>query len=61
MMGVWFLSVAVGDIIAGWTAGLFSTMPLPRLFGTISAAMFAAGVILALLVRPIQRLMGGVQ
>jgi proton-dependent oligopeptide transporter, POT family len=61
MMGVWFLSVAVGDIIAGWTAGLFSTMPLPLLFGTVAGAMFAAAVILALLVRPIRRLMGAVQ
>jgi POT family proton-dependent oligopeptide transporter len=60
MMGVWFLSVAVGDIIAGWTAGLFSTMPLPLLFGTVAGAMLVAAAILALLVRPVQRLMGGV-
>jgi POT family proton-dependent oligopeptide transporter len=58
MMGIWFLSVAVGDIIAGWTAGLFSTMPLPLLFGTVAVAMFAAALVLALLVRPIKRLMG---
>jgi len=60
MMGVWFLSVAVGDIIAGWTAGLFSTMPLPLLFGTVSGAMSVAAAILAMLVRPIKGLMGGV-
>jgi POT family proton-dependent oligopeptide transporter len=60
MMGVWFLSVAVGDIIAGWTAGLFSTMPLPLLFGTVAGAMLVAAAILAALVRPIKRLMGGV-
>jgi POT family proton-dependent oligopeptide transporter len=61
MMGVWFLSVAVGDVIAGWTAGLFSTMALPTLFGTVAATMLAAAFILVLLVRPIRRLMGGVK
>jgi POT family proton-dependent oligopeptide transporter len=52
------VGLSVGDIIAGWTAGLFSTMPLPLLFGTVAAAMFAAALVLALLVRPIKRLMG---
>ena len=61
MMGVWFWSIAVGDIIAGWTAGLFSTMPLPRLFGTVAAVTLGAAVVLVLLIRPIRRLMGGVQ
>ena len=61
MMGVWFWSIAVGDIIAGWTAGLFSTMPLPRLFGTVAAVTLAAAVVLVLLIWPIRRLMGGVQ
>jgi POT family proton-dependent oligopeptide transporter len=61
MMGVWFLSVAVGDIIAGWTAGFFSTMPLPTLFGTVAVGTLAAAMVLALSIRPIRRLMGGVQ
>jgi POT family proton-dependent oligopeptide transporter len=61
MMGIWFVSVAFGDIIAGWTAGLFSTMPLPQLFGIVAIAMFAAAIVLAFIVRPIRRLMGGVQ
>src|SRR2546427_2388434 len=52
MMGIWFVSVAVGDIIAGGAAGLFSTMPLPLLFGTVAAAMFVAAFVLAFLVRP---------
>ena len=61
MMGVWFWSIAVGDIIAGWTAGFFSTMPLQTLFGSVAAAALAAALILALLIRPIRKLMGGVQ
>jgi POT family proton-dependent oligopeptide transporter len=61
MMGIWFVSVAFGDVIAGWTAGFFSTMPLPLLFGTVAGAMFVAAFILVFLVRPIKRLMGSVQ
>jgi proton-dependent oligopeptide transporter, POT family len=41
-------------------AGLFETLPLPRLFGAVAATAIAAGLVLALVVRPIRRLMGGV-
>jgi POT family proton-dependent oligopeptide transporter len=61
MMGVWFLSIAAGDLIAGWAAGLFTTMPLPSLFGYVAAVTLAAGAILAVLVRPVRRLMGGLK
>ena len=33
MMGVWFLSLAFGNKLAGWTAGLIATMPLERCSG----------------------------
>ena len=61
MMGVWLLSIAVGDKIAGWAAGLFTTMPLPILFGYVAAVTLVASVVLAVLVRPIRRLMGGMR
>jgi proton-dependent oligopeptide transporter, POT family len=60
MMGVWFMSMSLGNLIAGRVAGLFETMPLPRLFGAVAATAIAAGLLLALFVRPIRRLMGGV-
>ncbi|HEX9283265.1 MAG TPA: peptide MFS transporter [Gemmatimonadales bacterium] len=60
MMGVWLLSVSAGDLIAGWIAGLFKSYPLPLLFGAVAATAIAAGVVLALLIRPVRRLMGGV-
>jgi POT family proton-dependent oligopeptide transporter len=60
MMGVWFLSNAVGNKLAGFAAGFFSTMPLSELFGTIASVMLVAAVVLFVLVRPIRRLMGGV-
>ena len=56
MMGVWLLSIAVGDKIAGWAAGLFTTMPLPTLFGSVAAVTLIASVILAVLVKPIGKL-----
>lgn len=60
MMGVWFLSNSVGNKIAGFTAGFFSSMPLDRLFGIVAMVCLAAGVLLFTLIRPIQKLMGDV-
>ena len=60
MMGVWFLSNALGNKLAGWAAGFFSTLPLPTLFGTVAAVSLAAALLLFLLVKPVRRLMGGV-
>ncbi len=60
MMGVWLLSVAAGDLIAGWIAGLFESYPLPQLFGAVGVTAIGAAVLLALLVKPVRTLMGGV-
>src|SRR6266568_2036704 len=61
MMGWWFLSIAVGNKLAGMAGGLFDTLPLPQLFGAVAVATFVAAAILLLLTRPLQRLMGGVR
>jgi proton-dependent oligopeptide transporter, POT family len=61
MMGVWLLSIAVGDKIAGWTAGFFTTLPLPSLFGYVAVVTIVASAVLAVLVRPIRKLMGGIR
>lgn len=60
MMGVWFLSIASGNKIGGWVAGFFDTLPLPGLFGAVAATTIGSALVLALLLRPIRRLMGGV-
>ncbi len=60
MMGVWFLSNAVGNKLAGWAAGFFSTMPLSELFGTVAGVMLVSAVVVFVLVRPMRRLMSGV-
>jgi POT family proton-dependent oligopeptide transporter len=60
MMGIWFMSISLGNLVAGLIAGRFQSFPLPQLFGAVAATTAAAGLILALLVRPIKRLMTGV-
>jgi proton-dependent oligopeptide transporter, POT family len=61
MMGLWFLSIAVGNKLAGMAGGLFETLPLPQLFGAVAVTTFVAAAILLVLTRPLQRLMGGVR
>ena len=60
MMGVWFLAASVGNYVGGRAAGFYETLPLWGLFGIFAAVTMGAGLLLALLVRPIRRLMGGV-
>jgi POT family proton-dependent oligopeptide transporter len=60
MMGVWFMSMALGNLIAGRVAGQFESMPLPQLFGAVAGVAIGAGLVLALFVRPLRRMMGGV-
>jgi proton-dependent oligopeptide transporter, POT family len=60
MMGVWYLSISLGNFIGGSVAGLFETFPLPQLFGAVFATTFVAALILAALSRPIRNLMSGV-
>ena len=60
MMGVWFLAASVGNFIAGRLSGFYEAMPLPDLFGAITAFAVVAGVIMFLLVPWMKRLMGEV-
>ncbi|MEN3337245.1 MAG: proton-dependent oligopeptide transporter, family, partial [Acidobacteriota bacterium] len=49
MMGVWFLSNAFGNKLAGWAAGFFSSMPLNTLFGYVTVVLaVSAGVMFVL-------------
>ena len=57
MMGVWFLSNAFGNKLAGWAAGFFSTMLLETLFGVVAAILLASALIMFGLVKPLRRLM----
>jgi len=61
MLGVFFLSNAVGNKLAGWSAGFISTVPLPTLFGVTAAVCLGAAVVMFLLIKPVQNLMSGVR
>jgi POT family proton-dependent oligopeptide transporter len=61
LMGMFFLSNALGNWLAGWSTRFISTAPLALLFGVIAAITIGAGLILFLLLRPIRHLMGGVR
>jgi POT family proton-dependent oligopeptide transporter len=57
VMGVWFLALSVGNYLAGMASSFYESMPLPQLFTIVTATALAAAIVLALLVRPIGRMM----
>jgi POT family proton-dependent oligopeptide transporter len=61
MMGVWFLSNAMGNYLGGRLASFYESFPLDSLFGIVAAFGIGFGVLLALVAKPITRLMGGVK
>jgi POT family proton-dependent oligopeptide transporter len=56
MMGVWFLSLAMGGYIAGGVVTLYESLTRAQIFAAVTVFAVAAGVILALFIRPITRL-----
>jgi proton-dependent oligopeptide transporter, POT family len=58
MMGVWFLSNAFGNKLAGWSAGFFSSMPLETLFTIVTTVLLVTALVMFALVKPLRRLMG---
>ena len=61
LMGMWFLTVAIGNVLGGQAVGLLEKVPLPRLFGGASLCLFGAAIILALLASTIGRLSSGLK
>jgi POT family proton-dependent oligopeptide transporter len=61
MMGMWFVSISIGNWMAGKAASLYSSMPLPTLFGSVAAFSIVAALVLAVLIKPTVRLMSGVK
>jgi POT family proton-dependent oligopeptide transporter len=63
MMGVWFVSIAIGEKIAGYLAGHLSgndTSVLVPLFGYTGIVVLVAVAILAIIAPRVRKLMGGV-
>lgn len=63
MMGLWFLSISIGNLVGGWVAGHFETKAdaLVRLFGIVAMTTIGAAVVLAVLTPYIKKLMGRVR
>ena len=60
MMGVWFFATAMGNYVAGWVAGFLEDRPFSFVFRTAFINLAVATVILALLIKPIRKMMSGV-
>jgi POT family proton-dependent oligopeptide transporter len=61
VMGLWFLSTSAGNYMGGLMSAMYESLPLPHLFGAVGMFAVGAGVIMALLIRPINRMMGDVK
>jgi len=62
MMGVWFLAASLGNILAGLLAGEFradAVDDMPRLYTQIVLTTVGSGVVLAIVAKPLKRLMSG--
>ncbi len=55
-MGVWFLATSVGNFIGGRVSGLYESMALPTLFGSVAGFAIVAGLILLVLVPAMRKL-----
>jgi POT family proton-dependent oligopeptide transporter len=60
MMGVWFFATAMGNYVAGYVAGFLENRPFSQVFTAACVSVAIATVILAILIKPIRRLMRGV-
>jgi POT family proton-dependent oligopeptide transporter len=60
IMGLFFVSLSIGDYLAGIAASLYESMPLPTLFGVVACFACGAAVVLAILIKPTVKLMSGV-
>jgi len=58
MLALWFLATAVGDSIAGQMLKFLQDDPLAVQFAVFAALAIVMGVVLALLIRPMKRLIG---
>ncbi len=56
IMGVFFLSISVGNYIGGRIAGFYESFPLPTLFGLVGAFSIAVALLFALFVKPVARM-----
>jgi len=56
MMGVWFLATSVGNYLGGQVASLYESFALPTLFTAVTVFALLATLVMALLVKPMTRM-----
>ncbi len=68
MMGIWFMSLAFGNLIAGLFAGEFDANAIAGdpsllidLFGVVMKVMLISGIIVLIFSKPIRKLMGNIR
>ena len=61
MMGVWFVSTALGNLIAGLIAGQLEGLNPSGLFFTVAIIVGGGGILALLAAPPVKRLMGDVE
>ena len=61
MMGVWFVSTALGNLFAGLIAGQLESLDPSGLFTTVAIIVGGGGVVALLAAPPVKRLMGDVE
>ncbi|HEY3838369.1 MAG TPA: peptide MFS transporter [Bryobacteraceae bacterium] len=60
VMGIWFLSISVGEFIGGRVAAVYEKFPLSLIFGAVAGFSIVVGLLLFTLVRPVSRMTGDV-
>ncbi len=60
IMGVWFLSISVGEFIGGRVAAVYEQFQLSTIFGAVAGFAIVVGLLLFTLVRPVSRMTGDV-
>ncbi len=61
MMGLWFVTIGIGNYLGGRVASLYESVSLPTLFTVVACVAFAATAALVVLIKPTVRLMSGVK
>lgn len=59
MMGVWFLSNSMGNYLGGRLASFYESFPISTLFTFVAVFSIGFGVLMALIAKPVTKLMGG--
>jgi proton-dependent oligopeptide transporter, POT family len=61
MMGVYFLSISIGNYMGGRLAAFYESLALEWLFGAVGMVAVVAGILMVFFIKPMVRLMGGVR